>query len=650
MPAARTKKHPGKQTTATVAFSYVRFSSRKQREGDSERRQTELAKAYCRRRGWTLSDKTYEDLGVSAFRGKNALVGNLGEFLRAVKSGTVPTGTVLIVESLDRITRQGIDEGYDLIKRILKAGILLVTLTPEREFDVSATKSLSKGALEIQLILERAAEESERKSERIYAAWEGRREKARRGEDVLVAGTLPAWVEERNGKLRLIPKRAKVVKRLFQLAANGYGRHRIAQALKAEGIPPFGGQDKWPSGTIGFILTDRRVLGEYQPRKRNRQLDGEPIPNYYPPAVTEQEWLAARAGMNQRRRTVNQHRPWTKEEDKLVKNLKLSVATVSAKTQRTRSAVHQRRSKLGLTEKQDRQGVGNFVNLFTGLIKNARPPHDTFIVVSRMDGNGPSKALLNSAHAAGTAPCSLFQLAPFERAVLGALCEVDPREVLPPQKDPGLGELQQLQTSLAGVEAELSDAAAFMAANGFSATIGKRIAVLEFRKEELEASLLDAKVSAACPAEAAWKEYGSLVDALEQAPDQRDARLRLRAILRRVIACVWLLIVPRGRDRVAVVQVDFAGGARRSYLVWYHPTRSNGRATTPGYWQARSWTGEQLGKAMMPKQFDLRHAEPTIIGEDDGGRTAWVAGWQDVEQDLLAADIQDLFPGQRNPL
>src|SRR4051794_5242523 len=112
MPA--TAKHPAKQTT--VAFSYVRFSSRKQSQGDSERRQTELAEAYCRRHGWTLSDKTFEDLGVSAFHGKNALVGNLGEFLRAVQSGTVPPGSVLVVESLDRISRQGIDDGYDLIK------------------------------------------------------------------------------------------------------------------------------------------------------------------------------------------------------------------------------------------------------------------------------------------------------------------------------------------------------------------------------------------------------------------------------------------------------------------------------------------------------------------------------------------------------
>ena len=79
-----------------VAYSYVRFSSAQQAEGDSLRRQTEKAEAYCKRKGWTLDAAlTLRDLGVSAFRGKNALVGNLGTFLQAVKRGTVLPGSAL---------------------------------------------------------------------------------------------------------------------------------------------------------------------------------------------------------------------------------------------------------------------------------------------------------------------------------------------------------------------------------------------------------------------------------------------------------------------------------------------------------------------------------------------------------------------------
>jgi DNA invertase Pin-like site-specific DNA recombinase len=615
-------KRTGKQPTR-LAFSYIRFSGRSQEKGDSLRRQEDPVPGLCQRRGWTLSEKTYRDLGVSAFRGKNALVGNLGEFLKAVESGAVPEGSVLIVESLDRISRQGIDEGYDLIKRILKAGILLVTLAPEREFDVSATKSLSRGALEILIILERAAEESEMKSKRIAAAWSAKRKAAVEGRpqpgrlDSPVAGKdflthmLPAWIEERDGKLSLKAGPAKAIKRIFQLAASGYGRHRIARALTKDGFPPFGRSGHWSNASICFLLSDRRALGEYQPYKANGEPDGEPIARYYPPAVTEQEWLAARAGMSARRRTLKKAGVrWTKEEDEVVR--KLPVSTAALKLGRSRAAVFQRRCKLGLTTTQNRSAEGNFINVFRGLIRHARKPFDTFMTVTRNDCTGPTKALLNTAHYEGRAPCYLFPLAPFEKAILGALRELDPRDVLPKEDKTKTDPVVELQTQITGVEAELATATAFMEAHGFSATIGKRITALEAQKSELAANLLDAKAQAACPAENAWQEYESLVDLLEKAPDPADARLRLRSALHRIVSEIRLLVVPRGRDKLAAVQVFFKGDARRDYLIWYRPTRSNGKATALGWWKCRSVTAAELAAVGLRLIDDLR--DPDGVG------------------------------------
>jgi DNA invertase Pin-like site-specific DNA recombinase len=615
MTATATARPPAKQQTP-IAFSYVRFSTRKQAQGDSQRRQTEMAAAYCQRRGWTLSGQTFEDLGVSAFRGKNALIGNLGEFLKAVQSGAVPPESVLIVESLDRISRQGIDEGYDLIKRILKAGVRLVTLAPEREFDVSATKSLSKGALEILLILERAAEESERRSERIAAAWAGKRKKAREDRSTIVAGSLPAWIEKRDGKLRLIPERAKAIRRIFALAVAGYGRNRIVQALKDEQVPPFNGED-WATSSVGFILSDRRALGVYQPRKAGRLAAGEAILDYYPGAVTEQEWLAARAGTVTRRRApAKTQRPWSEEEDNLVR--RLAVSTAARRTGRSRSAIYQRRCALGLTAAQHRTKDRNFINVFTGLVRNAREPHDNYVVVTRNDCDGPRKALLNRAHAEGKAPCWLFRLEPFEKGVLGALRELDPRDVLPPNgENTSPDEAAQLQTELDGVEAELAEATAFMEANGFSPTIGKRIAALEARKKEWGAKLLDAKAARACPAEQAWREYGSLLDVLDKAPDKADARLRLRAALRRIVEGIWMLVVPRGIDRLAAVQVWFAGGERhRDYLIFHRPAKSNGKKRVEGAWWARSLADAAPGGLDLRKRDHARRLEKALAAVD----------------------------------
>jgi hypothetical protein len=55
-------------------------------KGDSFRRQASLAKDYAARHDLELDDTlTFHDLGVSAYRGKNAETGQLGAFLQAVR-------------------------------------------------------------------------------------------------------------------------------------------------------------------------------------------------------------------------------------------------------------------------------------------------------------------------------------------------------------------------------------------------------------------------------------------------------------------------------------------------------------------------------------------------------------------------------------
>jgi DNA invertase Pin-like site-specific DNA recombinase len=586
-PAAK----PARPAAPTTAYSYVRFSTPAQAEGDSLRRQTERAGAYCERRGWVLDTTlTLRDLGVSARRGKNALVGNFRTFLDAIQTKRVVPEDVLIVESFDRITRQGIDEGYDLIKRILKAGVRIVTLSPEREFDASATKSLSKGALEIQLILERAAEESERKSDRLGEALSQKRKLAGAGRGVLTH-QLPAWVEERGGRLRLIPERAAVVRRIFQLAAEGYGHRLIAKKLIEDKVRPFGerewyvdddgvrrsrhpegrryGSGRWSTAYVGHLLRDRRVLGEFQPRTQ-RQADGQPLPDsrgtpaaepiadYFPPAVTEEEWLRARAG------------------------------------------AAQRRNKPGR--------VSEFVNVFAGLVRNARDGESYFASLRPPSkGRGRSRRMLvNGSWSAGRASLISFPLVAFERAILSALGEVDPRELLPQDEGEAPDEVTALADQIAGLDAELAEASAFMDAHGFSPTIGKRVNDLEARKDELTKKLDEARARAACPAADAWEEL-SLHDVLAAAPDPKGVRLRLRAALRRVVTDIRLLVVPRGLDRLAAVQVFFAGGRHRDYLIWHRPHRGHRKGRREGWFKVRSIDSaftKATGLTLLPELFE----------------------------------------------
>jgi DNA invertase Pin-like site-specific DNA recombinase len=594
---------------SAVAFSYLRFSSGKQEKGDSIRRQTELREGWLKRHPKVRLDTTLDltDRGLSGYHGHHRTKGHLGKFLTAAEEGRVPSGSILLVEDVSRLGREGPAQMLrEIIFKLWDCGITLQTLSPEGDYPPGCEND--PRFIVLLILLQQAHEESRRKGERLKAAWAGKRQKRRQDHNTIIAGSLPAWVEKRNGKLRLIPERAKAMRRIFALAAAGYGRSRIVQTLRAEGIPSFSGEKEWSSATISFILSDGRARGQYQPCQIGRIPDGPPIPDYYPAAVTEEQWLAARAGMAQRRRSLRGVQvPWTSEEDELVRNEQLSVGVVARRTGRSRAAVYQRRHALGLTKTQNRREKGNFINIFSGLIRNARPPHDTYIIASRMDGSGPRKALLNVAHAEGKAPCYLFQLAPFERAVLGELRELDPKEVLPPaDEEASQDEAGRLQAELNGIEVELAEAAAFMESQGFSPTIGRRITELESRKKELGERLLDAKARAACPAEQAWREYGSLIDLLARSPDQRDTRLRLRAALRRIVTEIRLLVVPRGWARFAFVQVYFAGGARRSYLIFHRLVRGKGASQQEPLLFVQSWAEcpADIGWACEP---DLRN-------------------------------------------
>jgi hypothetical protein len=63
------------------AYSYTRFSTLKQEQGDSERRQIESARLYAAERGYPLDESIAVDRGKSVWTGKNISEGALGEFI-----------------------------------------------------------------------------------------------------------------------------------------------------------------------------------------------------------------------------------------------------------------------------------------------------------------------------------------------------------------------------------------------------------------------------------------------------------------------------------------------------------------------------------------------------------------------------------------
>ncbi len=272
-------------------YSYTRMSTPEQLKGDSRRRQVDAANAYAARRGWVLEDR-FDDLGVSAFHGKNHQFGALSHFLGLVDSGAIERGSVLIVESIDRLSRQDIGRALPLLLDLIHRGITVVTLSPEQEYS-SQTVGDATNLIGALFIMARAHEESKIKSHRGREAWISKRSEARDAGKIATR-RVPGWLVVKDGSIEVDQHRAEVVREIFELARDGWGAYSISRYLNERGEVPWGNKPNavWRESYIKKLLRSRTVLGEYQPHtvriedgRQIRTEDGHAIADYYPKVI-----------------------------------------------------------------------------------------------------------------------------------------------------------------------------------------------------------------------------------------------------------------------------------------------------------------------------------------------------------------------------
>lgn len=283
--------------TKPKAYSYLRFSTAEQSKGDSHRRQLALAEDYCRQRGLDLDRATtFEDLGVSAFSGRNRRKGALRAFLDAVEEEIIPAGSYLLVESLDRVSREAILDAQGTFLQIVNAGITLVTLkgTP-REYSRATVNANPTDLLISLLEMIRANEESETKSQRIKADWTRKRIRAAAGE--AITSLVPAWLQRVGKGFEVVEERAAIVRRIYDLTLEGVGQHAITAIFNKEGLKPFGSAKWWHRSYVRLVLNHPAVVGTFVPHRmvEGRREPLESILNYYPPVVTPETFEAVRA-------------------------------------------------------------------------------------------------------------------------------------------------------------------------------------------------------------------------------------------------------------------------------------------------------------------------------------------------------------------
>ncbi|WP_426028019.1 recombinase family protein [Brevundimonas sp. TWP2-3-4b2] len=291
------------------ALGYLRFSTPKQERGDSlERQQTDI-RAYCDRKGWPVVE-WISDKGRSAYKGDHLLGGNLGKLTKRIEAGEFAPGTVLVVEKLDRLSRQGHRLARRWLEKVIECGMVVAVSTHDKQYDDASLDSMLD-AIEVWMAAKLAMDESAEKGRRVGAAWHRKlTEKAERGE--VMTARCPGWLTpveigqgDQGTSFRIVTERAAVIRSVYEWTAAGDGIARIAKRLAGTAKPwgDTGGNGFTPTHIMRWI-DGPQPEGDMIPYFANRKKEnGKRVVGYYPRIVDADLVSRARAGRMGRRKT-----------------------------------------------------------------------------------------------------------------------------------------------------------------------------------------------------------------------------------------------------------------------------------------------------------------------------------------------------------
>ncbi|OTW35033.1 recombinase family protein [Enterobacter kobei] len=283
-------------------YSYIRYSSERQGKGSSIERQksyiAEMAKQIATEYDLEIFEE-YQDLGVSAYKGKNVQEGDLSDFIDQVESGLIPKGSFLLIESLDRFSRQNAMQAVNLFTSLLLNGITVITGIDKqvyRQTEVN-TETLQQLMFSVMLF-SRANEESSTKSHRTIASALSkiRRHQERKPGDPVVAikelGSDKWWTDSSTGYVNPHPVLFPIAKKIIQLKQDGWSNRMILQHLKNNYDGPVIGNKKskgiWNMQHCSRIL-EPAIYGRKVITVNNAEYV---LDDYYPAIISKDEYEA----------------------------------------------------------------------------------------------------------------------------------------------------------------------------------------------------------------------------------------------------------------------------------------------------------------------------------------------------------------------
>lgn len=274
---------------------YARYSGSGQHDGNSVERQVEMAEAFAKANGLTITEPPLIDRAKSAFHAVHVR-GQMGKLLARVASGDLGQGDIILTENIDRLSREKVMKAWDQLRVFTNAGVTIITVANKARLNEETFEEQWTRIIDPLAQMAGAHGQSEAKSIRTTDNWQ-----RARANGVKMTTALPGWLNQDKSKR---PERVKTVRHMFDLYLSGYGASVIAKRLNANDVRPWGNGRKdtysvWSSATVAKVLKNRAVMGEYQPRSGG-EIVGPAVPDYFPEVIDPETFFKVQAVMKTR--------------------------------------------------------------------------------------------------------------------------------------------------------------------------------------------------------------------------------------------------------------------------------------------------------------------------------------------------------------
>ena len=197
-------------------------------------------------KNWTMAG-IFADEGITGTSARKR-----PEFLRMIRLCKQKKIDIILTKSISRFARNTVD-CLNYIRALRELGIAVIF---EKE-DINTLESDS----EILITMLGAFAQAESESISANVRW-GKRQAMREGKTIIQYKRLYAYEKGEDGKPKIIPEQADVVRSIYDQYLTGASLRMIKDRLEAEHIPNVAEEPQWTLSAIRNILTNEKYCGD----------------------------------------------------------------------------------------------------------------------------------------------------------------------------------------------------------------------------------------------------------------------------------------------------------------------------------------------------------------------------------------------------